>query len=93
MTIVSIRPRSDGRSSVSRVGVAFPDPIWIDPVGATPVSALRSAATPPLANALVNLSASACDILRVTVMVTGAVACAPPAVLIAAVALKVSAPV
>ena len=76
-----------GRSSVSRVGVGDPPATRTEPVGATPASALRSAAAPPLLNAARNLSASACGIFRSTTIVTGAVAAAPPAVLIDAVAV------
>ncbi len=89
-TIVSNRPLSVGRSMVSRVGVGDPPPTVTEPVGATPVSALRSAAVPPLLNAARNLSASACGIFRSTTIVTGADAAAPPAVLIDAVAVNVS---
>src|SRR4029453_14486042 len=67
-----------------------PAPIGTVPVAATPDRLLRSATAPPVLNAATRGSASLCGILRLTVMVTGALADAPPAVLIAAVAVNTS---
>src|SRR5215204_1229417 len=58
-----------------------------------PTSAFRSAAAPPALNAPVKALASRSDILRSIVIVTGALADAPPAPLTAAVAVKTSAAV
>ena len=86
MTIVRSRPPALARSIVMRVGVTVPAPIRTEPVGATPMSAFRSAAAPPLLNAFVKVSASRWDILRSIVMVTGALADPPPAALTASIA-------
>jgi hypothetical protein len=81
-----------GRSMVMMGGVGAPSASCTDPVGGAPASALRSAAGPPLLNAATSLSDSASGILRSIVIVTGAVASAPPAVFTVAVAVKASAP-
>ena len=92
VTIVSRRPLSVRRSIASRAGVGALVPSFTEPTAGTPARALRSAAAPPVLNAVRKRSASLCDIFRSTTIVTGAVAVAPPDVLTVAVAENVSAP-
>ncbi len=79
------------RSIVTLVGVGSPPPRRTEPVGAAPASAFRSPATPPVLKAAIRASASLWEFFRATVIVSGALAVAPLAVFIVAVAENVSA--